>query len=879
MSLSVRAPSADFGKTQGLCGTFDQNGNNDFQGANGTIYGPEDLHRFIEDWRIAPGESLFDKTPPGAIQEFRRPFCQCRRDHGVSQHASRETTNPRSACAAFDNVDYTSVFPSLDTTVEYIKSPEKDENILTMSAFGLRPEHLWLHGQNNQDDNRDLELAGELREDLLLSVDRPKRLDSLDFRPVFEAQSLTQVDLESFAYFFPEDHQVEPRPLVQSRWPTPSGMTSSKALELCQTALANSTVGSVCKELLGRHLDEAVTLCMMDLQLKDDLSWEGALQPYLENECERRLFENRTYRSMDLMNSLGAPAEVMMALRCPDFCNGNGECTEWGCKCYPSYSHHDCSLPIELTDLENGGLCDFRVFDCRSIRVFGLGFINSPDLSCYVTRLKYLNNVWLPGEKQRTKATFLSSNAVDCAVPSLSNTAVSTEELMDDKPYARWDIKVSNDGSQFSQTKVLTIYDGVCQICDPSRSGLCKLKEGTCSIDGMCFAAGEANPSSPCLLCDPNSSKFTWSLNHVNQPPSFHRPQASLRTFAGENFVFQFAASDPEGSELLFQLQEGPKGAVLSPAGLLIWRVPLLEEGFGTRRSIRFTLSDECNAQSSFTVEVLVVPCGCLNGGTCVTDVNFPAGSGKYLCVCPEGRNGVLCGGDECSSAPCGAGRCVSNGNGGYQCFCPAGLSCSQALCRHACGRNMQCAAPNTCRCKPGYTGPNCQFAICAPECMNGGVCIAPDVCQCPRGFQGETCQEALCRLPCENGGSCVGIQTCSCPYGFVGSRCETMVCNRHCHNGGRCVSPDECLCQPGWTGPTCETALCSPVCLNGGLCVRPNACECPRGFYGAQCQNAVCSPPCKNGGICMRNNVCSCLQGYTESRCEKSEFIVYSAL
>ncbi|XP_036070331.1 von Willebrand factor D and EGF domain-containing protein [Oryzias melastigma] len=1354
LSLSVRAPSADFGKTQGLCGTFDQNGNNDFQGANGTIYGPEDLHRFIEDWRIAPGESLFDKTPPGAIQEFRRPFCQCRRDHGVSQHASRETTNPRSACAAFDNVDYTSVFPSLDTTVEYIKSPEKDENILTMSAFGLRPEHLWLHGQNNQDDNRDLELAGELREDLLLSVDRPKRLDSLDFRPVFEAQSLTQVDLESFAYFFPEDHQVEPRPLVQSRWPTPSGMTSSKALELCQTALANSTVGSVCKELLGRHLDEAVTLCMMDLQLKDDLSWEGALQPYLENECERRLFENRTYRSMDLMNSLGAPAEVMMALRCPDFCNGNGECTEWGCKCYPSYSHHDCSLainqPIELTDLENGGLCDFRVFDCRSIRVFGLGFINSPDLSCYVTRLKYLNNVWLPGEKQRTKATFLSSNAVDCAVPSLSNTAVSTEELMDDKPYARWDIKVSNDGSQFSQTKVLTIYDGVCQICDPSRSGLCKLKEGTCSIDGMCFAAGEANPSSPCLLCDPNSSKFTWSLNHVNQPPSFHRPQASLRTFAGENFVFQFAASDPEGSELLFQLQEGPKGAVLSPAGLLIWRVPLLEEGFGTRRSIRFTLSDECNAQSSFTVEIEVVPCGCLNGGTCVTDVNFPAGSGKYLCVCPEGRNGVLCGGDECSSAPCGAGRCVSNGNGGYQCFCPAGLrgstcledvnecerkpcfpgvqcfnsfgsyscgscpkgmlgngttcnavygattvssrpaprtsvyksniqlktprrtdafqkisfdasttaeakeqklpatrdskaeftsllerspginsglkiatnnvasgqqkpnsavesvsvvtsgsggkaagsplakavnmsatcasrpcfpgvqcinrrpphvgyvcgrcppglygngrvcmktpkeassrllqqqtlvkpsrspyrgssqvsklhlpslptrrsykhlsspvtrenprhveaasqrgagtgrreavtipkdnprtstrvynsrsvtientrsrtsthtkvdseskgtpagakvyemtpsrqvypiakpqqnpkprlnyqvttrakpwtppkpavpltaaltalsyslsesdfsadgedsesrsedtrvqrtelmlttqretvdnspplqtssiregvrsgtsayklpvSCSerpcfpgvqcqssmeggfrcgrcpvgytgdgrkcQALCRHACGRNMQCAAPNTCRCKPGYTGPNCQFAICAPECMNGGVCIAPDVCQCPRGFQGETCQEALCRLPCENGGSCVGIQTCSCPYGFVGSRCETMVCNRHCHNGGRCVSPDECLCQPGWTGPTCETALCSPVCLNGGLCVRPNACECPRGFYGAQCQNAVCSPPCKNGGICMRNNVCSCLQGYTESRCEKS--------
>ena len=319
--------------------------------------------------RLGPGESLFDKLPAVTRQASRRPFCRCHRGYraaGSQFFGGRTTEDPvatsaHSDCSAHDDVDYTSLFPSMDTTLEYIQGARRDDGILDMSApdrqhpLERRRPHPRPHeaAAAAAEEEEEDPLDGEFREDLLLSVGRRRRQSADEYRPVFTAQSLTQ----GLEYFFPEDHQTEARPPAASPgWPTPSGLTSAKALEVCQAALANSSVGAVCGDLLGRRLDEAVDLCMLDLQLKDDLGWDEALVPYLENECERRLLGNRSMRALELSappgGGGGGGGGVVTALRCPNFCSGNGRCTQWGCQCFASHSFYDCSLAISESSAE-----------------------------------------------------------------------------------------------------------------------------------------------------------------------------------------------------------------------------------------------------------------------------------------------------------------------------------------------------------------------------------------------------------------------------------------------------------------------------------------------------------------------------------------------
>lgn len=74
--------------------------------------------------------------------------------------------------------------------------------------------------------------------------------------------------------------------------------------------------------------------------------------------------------------------------------------------------------------------------------------------------------------------------------------------------------------------------------------------------------------------------------------------------------------------------------------------------------------------------QVTVGPCDCLNGASCVTNVNLPAGTGEYLCVCLDGFRGERCevNVDDCKPNPCRLGRCIDGPNS-FSCICPPGMT------------------------------------------------------------------------------------------------------------------------------------------------------------------------------------------------------------
>nr|XP_061822400.1 tenascin-like [Nerophis lumbriciformis] len=180
------------------------------------------------------------------------------------------------------------------------------------------------------------------------------------------------------------------------------------------------------------------------------------------------------------------------------------------------------------------------------------------------------------------------------------------------------------------------------------------------------------------------------------------------------------------------------------------------------------------------------------------------------------------------------------------------------------CGGHGNYSAENcSCRCEPGWTGPNCAESRCPNMCRGRGRCVE-GVCVCPEGFLGEDCSDPICPKNCTERGRCAN-GTCRCEPGFAGEDCGQRTCPGDCHGNGFCVD-GRCVCAAGYSGESCSSLTCLNDCSGLGTCFN-GMCICDDGYQGEDCSQLACPNSCYGRGQCI-NGRCACDVGFGGGDC-----------
>lgn len=311
-----------------------------------------------------------------------RKYCTCQTEPLLKPPRAQfqPDASSDSTCSSHGNVHLLSIIPTLDVTAEYIGSVElvkSEGNKRQLLSLGHPNINTQIQDSHIQPHERGLPFRAPTDEIPKSSRQQQHRGRRQTHRYISSTthQSVSQSDLEGLSYFFPEDHEPAVQPYTSLTWPTPSGLTEEQARFQCQQAVVNSSIALGCRRLLEELiLSRTVTMCVNDLQLKDELLWLNATLPLLENECERRVIEERQREE--------EYPEVLSVLRCPSLCNGNGQCSEWGCVCFPGFGSYDCSvlsgniLYIHQQRQTWKGLCRADRGAFQQIRIIHICFFN-----------------------------------------------------------------------------------------------------------------------------------------------------------------------------------------------------------------------------------------------------------------------------------------------------------------------------------------------------------------------------------------------------------------------------------------------------------------------------------------------------------------------
>lgn len=167
----------------------------------------------------------------------------------------------------------------------------------------------------------------------------------------------------------------------------------------------------------------------------------------------------------------------------------------------------EVTSPATITRLSGDGVCDKSSESCDDITLYGDYFLENTRTSCYVTRRE--NN-------ENNTVALVTQYNTKLEERTLFEGYCSLEYGSGDSWITAFQFNISNDGTQFTDSHTVYIYQSACQTFNNDSGNVYfTLQNGFCYINGTCIETGTFKSNESCWQCLPlfNTFDWTWECN------------------------------------------------------------------------------------------------------------------------------------------------------------------------------------------------------------------------------------------------------------------------------------------------------------------------------------------------------------------------------
>ncbi|KAL3847239.1 hypothetical protein ACJMK2_018161 [Sinanodonta woodiana] len=289
---------------------------------------------------------------------------------------------------------------------------------------------------------------------------------------------------------------------IQGTWPTVGGLYEADAKRICRDEINKYDALRRCQSEAKVNFAGIIDMCVEDIKIIGDVAMVNTAVQTAMSMCVEVVVKNPTvFVPGDPMT-----LNILLDRPCVGNCSGNGICTQGKCSCKSGFDGNDCSVDITkppvIRQIVSGDQCDLKLGRCPKLYMSVSNFYHTTESRCYLHEKTFSNGHFVEtGYGFHATAEQVTSKDISCLLPNQTD--------VQGKSIVAYAVSVTSDGTLYSPSTTIVIYNSTCMTCDANSN--CAIKPQTCMIDGNCLVANTVKPDDRSYRCVPQVNNTAWT--------------------------------------------------------------------------------------------------------------------------------------------------------------------------------------------------------------------------------------------------------------------------------------------------------------------------------------------------------------------------------